>query len=323
MNTMMRAGTSSLNICCSHFIRKKPLLLTATAGLATKATTASAASVASTFYDALCNVSETHADSDVDKDNDSNARSGNESRLTKKEKIKKLRQKTTEMTTKPLPLDESNLHALAAALRDRENAPSLTFLLGGPGSGKGTLSDMITSQTKARHVSVGALLRELTSRRDGNIANEAEARRISAEMSRGGVLSADLATRILLRHLYHSELFSDQEGERFYWLVDGFPRSFANAVLLDTLRIKPTAVIALEVDDATMRRRLARRARRDDLDYIIDRRFTQFRFEWESIKEFYKRRNLLVEIDADGTPKQVWQRYLDAMEPFNSPLPQF
>lgn len=202
------------------------------------------------------------------------------------------------------PPSDADLLTLASALRERPSPPAFTFLLGGPGSGKGTLSEFISARTGLAHVSVGALLR--TAAQQGS----AESRLISAEMSRGGVLPSEMCTRVLLRHFCqatHNE-----------WLVDGFPRSFANAVLFNNLALRPRAVVALEVDDATMLARLRLRRRRDDVDYIIERRLVQFRSEWESIKEFYKRRNLLVKIDADGTPEQVWQRYLGAMSAFDS-----
>lgn len=194
---------------------------------------------------------------------------------------------------------QHDIHSLAAALREGGEPPRLTFLVGGPGSGKGTLCDLIAAHTPLQHVSVGAILRQITS------TGTAEGRQISATMSRGGILPSELSTRLLLQHL--------RASRHPAWIVDGFPRSFANAVMFDSLGLSPAVVVALESDEQVMMQRLTQRQRRDDVDYIVRERLANFRAEWESIKEFYRRRNLLVQIDAHGSPQDVWKRYLNAV----------
>lgn len=193
-----------------------------------------------------------------------------------------------------------DLHELVGLLNTRPKAPRLTFLLGGPGCGKGTLSELITSRTSLKHVSIGVLLRQIA--RTGTF----EARAVSATISRGGVVTSEIATRLLLQHLYCNDDVSE-------WIVDGFPRTFANAVLVDTLGLRPKAVVAMEVPDERLLKRLQERRRRDDVDYIVRHRIEQFHTEWGSIKEFYKRRGVLVQIDADGSPEEVFKRYSTAV----------
>lgn len=205
-------------------------------------------------------------------------------------------------------LKHEDLYELVQLLKAREQTPRLTFLLGGPGSGKGTLSELIVTRTGHKHVSVGSLLREAAS------GGTLEARAVSATISRGGIVTSEVATRLLLQHLYGNEDVID-------WIVDGFPRTFANAVLTNTLGITPVAVIALELSDEAMFQRLRERRRRDDVDYIVRQRIVQFHSEWRSIKEFYRRRNLLVKIDADGSPEQVYQRYVDGVTSLQDSVP--
>lgn len=191
-----------------------------------------------------------------------------------------------------------DLPTLAAKLKHMANAPSLTFLLGGPGSGKGTLSSLITERTDQVHVSVGNVLREAAGR------GTAQSRQISAVISRGGIVSSALSTRLLLRYLITNKSLASRV------VVDGYPRTFANAVMFDSLGLPLERVVALEVDERVMKERLSGRGRRDDIPYIVQNRLIEFRAEWESIKEFYRRRNLLVELDASGAPEDVWKRYL-------------
>lgn len=197
-------------------------------------------------------------------------------------------------------VNHEDLFELVRLLKAREQTPRLTFLLGGPGCGKGTLSELIVSRSAHKHVSVGSLLREAAS------GGTLEARAVSATISRGGIVTSEVATRLLLQHLYGNEDVTD-------WIVDGFPRTFANAVLTNTLGITPAAVVAMELEDERMFQRLKERRRRDDVDYIVRQRIVQFHAEWRSIKEFYRRRNLLVQIDADGTAEQVYSRYVDGV----------
>lgn len=205
-------------------------------------------------------------------------------------------------------LKHEDLYELVQLLKAREQTPRITFLLGGPGSGKGTLSELIVTRTGHKHVSVGSLLREAAS------GGTLEARAVSATISRGGIVTSEVATRLLLQHLYGNEDVID-------WIVDGFPRTFANAVLTNTLGITPVAVVALELSDERMLQRLRERRRRDDVDYIVRQRIVQFHSEWRSIKEFYRRRNLLVKIDADGPPEQVYQRYVDGVTSLQDSVP--
>lgn len=201
---------------------------------------------------------------------------------------------------RPAPPPDADMKKLAEALNAHPSPPNFMFLLGGPGAGKGTLSSLISQRTTRKHISMGAILRKST------LSGTAEGREISATMSRGGIISSKLSTRLLLRHVV--------DHSHSNWVVDGFPRTFANAVMFDSLELAPALVVAMEIDESVMKERLKQRKRRDDLDYIVEQRLVQFHSEWESIKEFYKRRGLLVQIDAHGSPEQVWDRFVDVVD---------
>jgi len=113
--------------------------------------------------------------------------------------------------------------------------PLRILLIGGPSSGKGTIAPMLSHAFRARALSVGQLLRgEARARTQrGRFASEA--------MARGELLSDALVFSLLL----------DRLGEDAWhqgWLIDGFPRSAAQAraLLSDAYpELRPDVVVLL------------------------------------------------------------------------------
>lgn len=186
------------------------------------------------------------------------------------------------------------LSPLASQLHSLRDPPSTFFLLGGPGSGKGTLSSFIVSRLRHHHVSVGALLR------DASKHPTPEARQILTAIQAGNFVPAATSTKLLLSHL------ANLTGP---CVVDGFPRTLDNAHTWENLGLSPKRVVALEVDEQTMRDRLMARGRHDDIPEVAERRLGEFWVEWDLIKEFYRTRGLLTIIDGQGSPEQVWQSF--------------
>lgn len=192
------------------------------------------------------------------------------------------------------------LTALAQQFKSLPTPPSVTFLLGGPGSGKGTLASNIVSHKSHRHVSVGALLREASQ------SDTSEGRDIARVISSGTFVTAYTCTRILLRSL------CENHNNPNPVIVDGFPRTIGNALLWQSLGLRPNNVIALEVGEEEMRQRLLGRGRSDDQPHVIERRLSEFKLEWPQIKQFYIDRGLLTTVDGSGKADQVWDRFAQA-----------
>jgi adenylate kinase len=89
--------------------------------------------------------------------------------------------------------------------------PHVFFLLGGPGSGKGTQADNLVRDYKFKHLSTGDLLRE-EKQKGGPLAQELE-----NLMKEGKLISSDLVVRLL-------DSAITTYGNRRY-LIDGFPRN--------------------------------------------------------------------------------------------------
>lgn len=112
-------------------------------------------------------------------------------------------------------------------------------VLGPPGSGKGTLCAELVRDISAVHLSSGDLLRDAIKRSSPLIDEET---RKSVES--GGLVRDDVVTSIVM-----SRLLDDGECARRGWILDGYPRTAAQArKLMERQETEPDLVILLDVD---------------------------------------------------------------------------
>ena len=94
------------------------------------------------------------------------------------------------------------------------------ILLGAPGAGKGTMAEAIRSATPFIHVSTGDMLREAIK------AGTAVGREAEAYMRRGALVPDETILKIVKERL-------EQGAPDARYMFDGFPRTLAQARLLD------------------------------------------------------------------------------------------
>jgi len=94
------------------------------------------------------------------------------------------------------------------------------ILLGAPGAGKGTVAERIRECSSFIHVSTGDMLRKAV-KEDTEIGRKAE-----GFMNRGELVPYDIMERIIEDHVRHC-------GDETCHMFDGFPRTEAQAVLLE------------------------------------------------------------------------------------------
>ena len=113
-------------------------------------------------------------------------------------------------------------------------------------------------------------------------------------------------------HLVVGIVEQELEPHTAGFVLDGFPRSVAQARMLDRfLRARAAELdVALhfEVPDAVLTERLVGRERADDTLAVIATRISGFREAEESLLEYYRGR--VVELDAVGDPDEVYDRVL-------------
>jgi adenylate kinase len=182
-------------------------------------------------------------------------------------------------------------------------------LLGPPGAGKGTQAKRLAEKLGIPHLSTGDMLR-------GAVSQGTElGQKAQGYMSRGELLPDEIIVGIMGDVLAENRC---QSG----FLLDGFPRTVAQAEALDALLKERStelgAVPLLVVADAELIKRLLGRARiegrADDTEDVIRRRLEIYTAQTQPLAEFYKERALLVEIAGEGTPDEVYDRLLSAVE---------
>ncbi|MBN3302194.1 KAD4 kinase, partial [Amia calva] len=117
-------------------------------------------------------------------------------------------------------------------------------VLGPPGSGKGTISQRLAQSFGLQHLSSGDFLRE-------NMAADTEAGVLAKKCIEKGHLVPDhVITRLMLTRL--------ESMTRHSWVLDGFPRTLAQANALNS-SCKVDLVVSLNIPFETLKERLSTR----------------------------------------------------------------
>jgi adenylate kinase len=169
------------------------------------------------------------------------------------------------------------------------------LILGPPGAGKGTQAAMIASAVGIPHVSTGEMLRDHVDR-----GTELGAR-AKVIMEAG-----DLVPDEIVIAMVKERLAGDDAACGF--LLDGFPRTAAQAEALDREAISIEAVINLEVDEDELVTRMLARGRADDTEETVRNRFVVYRRQTEPLIAFYEAKGLIRTVDGMGTIDEVFGR---------------
>ncbi len=181
--------------------------------------------------------------------------------------------------------------------------PNVIFVLGGPGSGKGTMCELAQTQLGWVHLSVGTLLR---AERD---AGGPKAEMIE-EILAAGRLVPNAISVSLLKDAMQTAI---RTTGKLNFLVDGFPRSLANLEgwfeIFGRDAELPT-MLYFECPYDVLEQRILGRSkysgRSDDNVQSMKLRFDTFKAETLPTLEFFKRRNKVVEIDASQSREAVY-----------------
>jgi len=198
------------------------------------------------------------------------------------------------------------------------------ILLGAPGAGKGTQAAQISKRLGIPTISTGNILRQAI--KDGTDVGL----QVKSLMDAGKFAPDDLIMQILSERLAQSDC---QQG----YILDGVPRTLAQAEALTKAGIEFDHVVSLEVADKDIEERMAgRRAcpgcgatyhietlppkqegicdecggplyqRKDDNRETLEKRLESYRIETEPVLEHYRKLNLVHDVNASQSIEKVW-----------------
>ena len=202
-------------------------------------------------------------------------------------------------------------------------------LMGPPGAGKGTQGEILSKKLGVDTISTGVMLRSA-------IKEGTEVGKLAAEYINDGKLVPD----DVIVKIVKERLSADDVKNGF--ILDGFPRTVAQAEALTASGVKIDKVLSLEVEDEKIVERLSSRRecsgcgtpystiykkpskegvcdncgekliqRADDNPDTIQKRLDVYHKETEPIKDYYKKLGLLVcakgEEELADTTKNVFE----------------
>ncbi len=209
-------------------------------------------------------------------------------------------------------------------------------LLGAPGSGKGTQAKKLMADKNIPQVSTGDMLREA-------VANGTRfGLKAKAVMDAGNLVPDEVVLGII------SERLAEPDAENGF-ILDGFPRTQQQALdledLLDQLGTPLDTAVLMDVDFEILLKRLTGRRtcsltgkllnvhfssqeeldectaaggeliqREDDNEDTIGNRLNVYRENTEPLVDFYREREKLTAIDAEGSIEEVYERLTSALE---------
>ncbi|KAJ2718911.1 bifunctional uridylate/adenylate kinase [Coemansia sp. Benny D115] len=194
---------------------------------------------------------------------------------------------------------------VVAAYSDKEIAEfpfdkkTVVFVLGGPGSGKGTNSAKLVEDFGFVHLSAGDLLRE-EQRRPVSQYGE-----LIAHYIKEGLIVPHEITIGLLRNA----MMDHPESDRF--LIDGFPRNLEQAKAFEDTVCKAQKVLYFECPEAVLLERLLNRGktsgRTDDNIESIKKRFRTYVNDSKPVIDAFDAQGKVITVSCQGTMDSVYE----------------
>lgn len=175
-------------------------------------------------------------------------------------------------------------------------------LFGPPGAGKGTQSNKLIEHYGLVHLSTGDILR-------GEIAAGTDLGLAAKKLMDGGILVPDEIVIGMIR----SKIAGNPQAKGF--IFDGFPRTEAQAIALDSLLeeigTSITMMLSLEVSERELVQRLLLRGensgRPDDKnEEVIQRRIQEYENKTAPLKKYYASQGKLRSITGIGSIEEIF-----------------
>ncbi|CAK8673047.1 unnamed protein product [Clavelina lepadiformis] len=174
---------------------------------------------------------------------------------------------------------------------------TIVFVIGGPGSGKGTQCERIVKKYGFTHFSSGDLLRAEVA------SGSSRGEELKAMMGRG-----DLVPLETILKLIKDNIASQPDSKGF--LIDGYPREVQQGIEFEKVVGSCTFVLWVDVSQDTMVKRLLKRGetsgRVDDNEETIRKRLKTFVDSTEPVIKYYEEQNKVKRVDSERDVETVF-----------------
>lgn len=179
------------------------------------------------------------------------------------------------------------------------------IILGPQGCGKGTQAKLLAQKLNLTHISSGALLRQEAAK------NTQKGRVIADLLNKGSLVPFDTLL----------DVFEPALKAAAGFILDGTPRDLRQAEHLDwflkKLNQKIDHVLYLNIPPQESLKRLLKRAqiekRSDDAPASINRRLKIYQHQTTPVIDYYRKQNLLIEIDGLPDIQTIHQDILNKL----------
>ena len=206
------------------------------------------------------------------------------------------------------------------------------IIMGAPGAGKGTQAEILSEKLGIPTISTGNILRAAV--RDGTPVG----RKAKALIEAGSLVSDDVIIGILNERLGHEDCANG-------YILDGVPRTLAQADMLHAEGVEVDAVIDIDVSDGAIEKRMTGRRtcsgcsatyhvsfnppategvcdhcggrltiRKDDLPETVRHRLEVYHTETEPLLDYYEREGKLLRVNGEQSLEATTASILAALE---------
>jgi adenylate kinase len=170
------------------------------------------------------------------------------------------------------------------------------IILGPPGVGKGTQSQLIAQKLHLIHLSTGEILRHAV---DQKTPMGLQAKNI---MEHGKLVSDEIMIGMI-----REELSKEEMSQGF--ILDGFPRTLEQAKalcsILTDLKYDDVKIINLVVNEDEIVKRLMSRGRQDDSAETVKHRLSVYREQTAPVKAYYEHKFIVFDVNGMGSVEEI------------------
>lgn len=207
-------------------------------------------------------------------------------------------------------MSEEEYNKIKARAKRTAFAPqdvNVVFVLGGPGSGKGTQCANIVRDYNFKHLSAGDLLRAEQDREGSQFGD------LIRDYIKAGKIVPQEITIALLKKAMEESIAQGTPN----FLIDGFPRKMDQALTFEEQVVPSKFTIFFDCPISVMLPRLLKRGetsgRADDNAESIKKRFTVFESQSMPVVEYFDTVDKVFKVSCADSPDKVYEHVQQAL----------